>query len=182
MNSIVFTDPTHITLNVSIALNATLGSRTVTVTNPDAQSVTSASGIIAVTAPLDSDSDGIPDWWMQEHFGHPTGQAGDHSLAADDADGDGLTNLDEYRAGTDPRDSASTLRVTAINVNGAGAHVTFTSVSGKTYRLEYKDTITDPTWLLAVNNIAGQSGTTTVLDSGAVGQLHKFYRVLAVFP
>ena len=119
---------------------------------------------------------------MQEHFGHPTGQAGDHSLAGDDADGDGLTNLDEYRAGTDPRDSASTLRVTAITVDGSGAHVTFTSVAGKTYRLEYKDAITDPTWLLAVNNIAGQSGTTTVLDSGAIGQSRKFYRVLAVFP
>ncbi len=182
VNSIVFTDPTHITLNVSVAPSATPSSRTVTVTNPDGQSATSAAGILTVSAPVDTDGDGIPDWWMQEHFGHPTGQAGDHSLAGDDADGDGLTNLDEYRAGTDPRDSASTLRVTAINVDGAGAHITFTSVAGKTYRLEYKDAITDPTWLLAVNNITGQTGTTTVLDSGAIGQSRKFYRVLAIFP
>jgi len=181
VNNVVYTDPTHITLNVSVALNATPGSRTVTVTNPDGQSATSVSGIITVSTPGDTDGDGIPDWWTQEHFGHPTGQAGDHSLAGDDADGDGLTNLDEYRAGTDPRDSASTLRVTAITVDGSGAHVTFTSVAGRTYRLEYKDAITDPTWLPAVNNITGQNGTTTVLDSGAIGQSRKFYRVLAVF-
>src|SRR5207302_6046035 len=24
----------------------------------------------------DSDGDGIPDWWTQQYFGHPTGQAG----------------------------------------------------------------------------------------------------------
>jgi hypothetical protein len=182
VNSTVFTDPTHITLNVSVAANATLGSRTVTVTNPDSQSATSAAGIFTVTSPLDTDGDGIPDWWMQEHFGHATGQAGDRSLAGDDADGDTLTNLDEYRAGTDPRDPTSTLRVTAISVDGAGAHITFTSVAGRTYRLDYKGAITDPAWLPAVNNIAGQGGTTTVLEPGAIGQSFKFYRVLAVFP
>ena len=32
---------------------------------------------IDVGMPLDSDGDGIPDWWMIQYFGHPTGQAGD---------------------------------------------------------------------------------------------------------
>lgn len=50
VNSIAFLDPTHITLNVSAAANAALGSRTITVTNPDGQSVTSAA-ILNVTAP-----------------------------------------------------------------------------------------------------------------------------------
>ena len=50
----------------------------------------------------DSDSDGIPDWWMIKYFGHPIGMAGDQSLAQDDADGDGMSNLQEYIAGTDP--------------------------------------------------------------------------------
>jgi hypothetical protein len=29
---------------------------------------------------LDSDNDGIPDWWMIKYFGHATGMAADHSL------------------------------------------------------------------------------------------------------
>jgi hypothetical protein len=50
----------------------------------------------------DTDNDGIPDAWMVKYFGHPTGQASDKSLATDDPDGDGLTNLQEYQAGTNP--------------------------------------------------------------------------------
>ena len=52
--------------------------------------------------PEDSDGDGVPDMWMQLHFGHPTGLESDSSRAEDDADGDGLTNLQEFQLGTDP--------------------------------------------------------------------------------
>ena len=182
VNGIVFTDPTHITLNVTVASNATLGSRTVSVTNPDGQSAVSASGILTVITSVDTDGDGIPDWWMQQYFGHATGQAGDKSLTGNDADGDGMSNLDEYRAGTGPRSPASVLRVTAISVDGAGAHITFASLAGKNYRLEYKNNVSDASWTLVAANIPGSSGTTTAPDPAAVGMVRRFYRVLAVFP
>jgi len=51
---------------------------------------------------IDTDHDGIPDSWMMQYFGHPTGQASDNSLATQDRDGDGLSNLQEYHAGTSP--------------------------------------------------------------------------------
>ena len=182
VNSIVFTDPTHITINVTVAANATIGARSVTVTNPDGQTATSGAGILTVVSPVDTDGDGIPDWWMQQYFGHPTGQAGDKSLAGSDADGDGMSNLDEYRAGTDPQSPSSILRITAITVNGAGANITFTSLVGKKYRLEFKNAVTDVSWTLVVDNIPGLNGTTTALDSGAIGMPRRFYRVLAIFP
>ena len=50
----------------------------------------------------DTDGDRIPDGWAFKYFGHPTGQASDHSRAQDDYDGDGTSNLDEYLNGTDP--------------------------------------------------------------------------------
>jgi alpha-galactosidase len=53
----------------------------------------------------DSDGDGIPDWWMLQYFGHATGLASDKSRAQDDADGDGLTNLQEYQIGTNPKNA-----------------------------------------------------------------------------
>jgi hypothetical protein len=53
---------------------------------------------------VDDDLDGIPNYWMVQQFGHRTGQASDQSRAIDDPDGDGLTNLQEYKAGTDPHD------------------------------------------------------------------------------
>jgi hypothetical protein len=49
VNSVTFTSPTSITLNLTIAAGATSGARTVTVTNPDGQSATSASGILTVS-------------------------------------------------------------------------------------------------------------------------------------
>lgn len=46
----------------------------------------------------DTDDDGIPDWWEIIYFGGPT-----NAVASADPDGDGLTNLQEYLGGTNPR-------------------------------------------------------------------------------
>jgi hypothetical protein len=49
VNNVNYTDPTHITLNVSVSGGASTGARNVTVTNPDGQSATSSSGILTIT-------------------------------------------------------------------------------------------------------------------------------------
>ncbi len=51
VNTITYTDPTHITLNIS-TVGSTVGTQTITVTNPDGQSLTSATGILTISAPL----------------------------------------------------------------------------------------------------------------------------------
>lgn len=50
-------------------------------------------------APIDADSDGLPDAWEAEH-GLDSSDAADQAL---DADGDGYTNLEERLNGTNPR-------------------------------------------------------------------------------
>jgi len=49
VNSVTYTDPTHLTLNVTVSGNAATGVRTISVTNPDGQAATSASGIFSVS-------------------------------------------------------------------------------------------------------------------------------------
>jgi parallel beta-helix repeat protein len=46
---------------------------------------------------VDSDADGLPDWWEAAYYTDPW----------DDPDADGLSNLDEYEHGTDPGDPDS---------------------------------------------------------------------------
>jgi hypothetical protein len=48
VNSVTFTDATHLILNISVASGATASARTITVTNPDGQSTTSLTGILTI--------------------------------------------------------------------------------------------------------------------------------------
>lgn len=49
VNSVTYNNPTNITLNISVSPTATVGTRFITVTNPDGQSVTSGTGILSIT-------------------------------------------------------------------------------------------------------------------------------------
>jgi len=48
VNSVSYADPTHVTVNLTVAASATEGPRTLTVTNPDGQNATSVSGILTI--------------------------------------------------------------------------------------------------------------------------------------
>jgi hypothetical protein len=50
INSVTYTDPTHVTLNVSVSGGASAGARNVTATNPDGQSATNLIAILTITA------------------------------------------------------------------------------------------------------------------------------------
>ncbi|MBN1674463.1 MAG: hypothetical protein JXR37_25670, partial [Kiritimatiellae bacterium] len=75
-------------------------------------------------APDDSDADGLSDAWETAHFGgagEPDGGAGD------DFDGDGLLNIEEYIAGTDPASGTSVFAVD-LSMSGRAVRVSFVAV------------------------------------------------------
>ena len=126
----------------------------------------------------DSDSDGIPDLWMLHYFGHLTGQTGDLSLAQDDADGDGMSNLQEFLAGTDPANPASVLRL-QIGAQISLANIVtlnWPAVPGKNYQVQFKDNLNDAVWTdIPGATVVGSQGSFTV----PAGQSSQFYRVTA---
>jgi hypothetical protein len=68
------------------------------------------------------------------------------------------------------------LRITSIQKSAANVALKFDSVLGDTYRVEYKNSLTDSTWTNLASGIAGTGGTVTVTDSTA-GTM-RFYRVI----
>lgn len=67
----------------------------------------------------DTDDDGLPDLWELQQGTNPgvgEGPDGGHG----DLDGDGLSNLDEYRLGLDPRNAQSRLALQARRGEGGG--------------------------------------------------------------
>jgi alpha-glucosidase (family GH31 glycosyl hydrolase) len=141
-----------------------------------------ASGIqVRKIADLDSDADGIPDWWMLAYFNHATGQAADNSLAYQDADGSGFSNLQEYLAGTDPLDPSTAFRITNISIAGDNIQVTWTTEPNKTNQLQRSSTLgTNTTWSNVGPLTLGTGSPATQTDFGAATNPPAFYRVRLV--
>ena len=132
-----------------------------------------------------SDSDGIPDWWRLGYFGHALGQASDLSRASDDADGDGVSNLTEFLAGTDPLNPASSppapaCAITRIALAGAQVQITCSTATNWTYRLQRCDSLTaPPAWTNVGPTIAGTNGTMLLSDPSGATNIARYYRVQA---
>ncbi len=119
-------------------------------------------------ASADSDGDGLPDAWEMQYFG--TLNYGPN----DDPDHDGLSNYQEYLAGTNPNDANSVLRVTDIGAGSGQVHLTWNSVAGKTYTIYSASTLEGPYTPVLTMPSAGDGQTSTNLTGSASAQ---FYRV-----
>jgi hypothetical protein len=125
----------------------------------------------------DLDGDGIEDAWATNHFGHSPLTAAEKS---GDSDGDGMSNHDEFRAGTDPTDAGSALRVSA-SISGATATLQWPGIDGKTYRVYFSDDlrtwrrVAEPTFAFPEPGLC--QWTDDGRDAGSAGGRMRFYRV-----
>jgi hypothetical protein len=128
----------------------------------------------AVESSADADADDLPDAWETRYFGTTAAQP--HA----DADGDGLDNLEEFRAGTEPTEAASALRILSVQYRGADVVIQFASVGGKAYRLERTTDLSRAEWGTVVENLRGAGAVMEATDRGAAGSRRLFYRLRIV--
>ncbi len=125
----------------------------------------------------DTDGDGIPDNWMIHYFMHPTGMASDNSRATDDADGTGMTNLQKFLAGLDPKNPNSVFRISSVSMNAGSIQIGFPSITSKTYQLQYRDDLVAGDWNILLDQIFGTGTTMQITDPTAAGVSKRFYRL-----
>ena len=97
-----------------------------------------------------------------------------------DDDFDGVPNAEEATAGTDPDNAADYFRITEMVKIGDRLRLIWTSVQGKTYRIEFSETLEPASWTEVANGIAGDAGTATseIPISGGVAGTAGYYRAV----
>jgi hypothetical protein len=131
------------------------------------------SNTFSVEDPSDADGDGLPDSWEVRYFGSTSAPGGGPN---DDPDGDGLTNLEEFLAGTDPRGPSSGLRLLSKLRDGT-LILGFDSIAGKSYKLERTDDLSSHVWIPLTDNIVGTGTIVEVVNIPVSATRSFFYRI-----
>lgn len=125
-----------------------------------------------VGRPLDGDTNGLA---------RPDIGAFEHASPSADTDGDGMRDDAEVIAGTNPANAASVLRVSIQRDSMPDrVRLTWPSVHGRTYRVEYAETLTSAgPWQVLVSGMAG-TGADLVTSDEASQTTNRFYRVQSI--
>jgi hypothetical protein len=128
--------------------------------------------LLVSVAPVDSDGNGLPDDWETRYFGFVG------VLPDADADGDGLTNGAEYRAGTDPTSEASVFKFIHIAARPEGGMlIQWSSVPNRAYVLERSPALLqDFVPIAPITNLTGQS-VLEFIDFETQAPAARFYRI-----
>jgi len=89
---------------------------------------------------------------------------------------DGLTNLEEYLAGTNAKNDVSTLRL-AAPLGPASVNLQFNAMAGRTYSVVYSTLLPVVAWT-KLTDIAPQGTGGPVVGQDPGGGPQRFYRVV----
>ena len=95
-----------------------------------------------------------------------------------DLDGDGLSNLAEYRSGTSPTNAASLLKLQGVTQSNGLAVVSFNAASNQTYTVEWCAQPVGGAWNKLADVIARPNSRTETATDGSASDAARFYRVV----
>lgn len=127
-------------------------------------------GLFSAVAPGDQDQDGMPDDWERVHDFNPDFA----SDALADSDGDGLTNLQEFQSGTDPRDAKS-VPCLSVDLSTVGKVVLRISAAPqRIYSILVRESFDESKWQILKTFSSAESARTIEFEETASDH-SKFY-------
>jgi subtilisin family serine protease len=130
-------------------------------------------GRLDLARSVDTDGNGLPDWWELQYFGHLTG-----TDPGADPDHDGESNLAEFLAGTDPTNPFSVLELMVQPLEGGGAlRLEWPSVAGHSYRLLRSASLVGNFNTLVQTNILATPPLNVLTDTPPAGLENVFYQL-----
>ena len=93
---------------------------------------------------------------------------------------DGNTNAVYFMTNFTPRSAntlAGPLQIVDLSFNGGSVSLTWSTIPGHTYRVEYKDDLSAPDWTALTEDLLALSETASATDTISPNG-HRFYRVL----
>ncbi|WP_395737657.1 cadherin-like beta sandwich domain-containing protein [Prosthecobacter sp.] len=147
---------------------------------PASQNVTVTGGQLSTVTFTYAAALSAQESWRMTYFGISTGTGS----AADgaDPDGDGMSNLAEYTAGTNPTSATDVFKVQSGVKNGGSFTLTAAGKNGRTYVLERSLTMAAGTWTaVATQGPLSGDGSVTLTDAAAPAGA-GFYRIRVTGP
>jgi hypothetical protein len=114
----------------------------------------------------------MPDEW-EDFYGLLPGNSADAAL---DKDGDGMSNLAEFRAGTNPTSAASALML-LVEREGGVPILSFNAAADKSYTILAADVVDAVTWDRVGNIFPGAARLVELADDN-LGERARFYRIV----
>ncbi len=150
------------------------------VSGPLGLSTNTQTSLIIATS-VDTVGDGIPDWWRAQFFGGTGSTTNSQSCAACDPDGDGMSNLQEYLADTNPTNSASFLALVGLSLQTNGMAISWIGGIGATQVIESSYELPAPggAWFALFTNLPPTAITNTFIQTGGLTSSNQFYRIKA---